>query len=470
MLKDLQKWRLSNERIRFFEPNGPQEKFIQTIGSKTDKVSIGVFSAANGVGKTSLVVNVLGNLIFKPQNKHFDLPLFKEWNYPKRIRYITDPKLVEEIGPFHSEIEKWWPKGQYEAIKSGKSFYSQYKANGWVIDVMTYDQEIRQFEGGTLGLVVFDEPPPRDIWNASISRLRLGGLLLCFMTPLTQAAWFFDEVIPKHPQNVVYAAMEDVCKQHGIRGHLEHDNIQAMIREMPQDEVEARAYGKALYLSGVIFKQFDYKVHVLKNPVFPPSNASVYQAVDPHSDKPFACIWGFPDTNGDFYIVDEFPNEDFYKMHNCQLNIKDYKNIFRDKESGWNVSKRIIDRHFADVATAMYKRTLREELYDIGLEFQPSYKTENAAQSEIEIGIMKVREYLSYNTDAVITSINRPKLYINPHCFNTIRSFQRWARDAKTGKVQDNYKDFCDCVRYILMANPQIDIPAPYEPAVKRWG
>ena len=458
-------WRRENELFRFFEPNGPQESFIRTIG--TGDHMVGILSAANGIGKTALVVNILGNLLWGSQSKFFDHPIFENWKFPKRARYITDPKLVEEIGPFHSEIAKWWPKGKFEAIKAGHNFYSQYKANDWVIDVMTYDQEIRQFEGGTLGLIIFDEPPPRDIWNASVARLRLGGLLLCFMTPLTHAAWFFDEVVPRHTGDIVYAAMEDNCKQHGVRGQLEHQRIKDMIAEMPQDEVEARAYGKALYLSGVIYKQFDPRVHVLKEVKPVPPNATIYQSVDPHSDKPFACIWAYPDTNGDLYIADEWPNEDFSKMHNCQLGIKDYGNIFRDKEQGMSVHQRVIDRHFADVRSAVNKRTLREELRDeVGLEYYPSYK----AEEEIETGILAVRTMLQYDNTRAITSINRPKLYINPNCHNTIKAFQRWARDPKTGKVQETFKDFMDVVRYLVMENPTIDVPLPYNPPKKIWG
>lgn len=457
-------WLKQNERIQFFEPNGAQEKFISLVGDQNDMV--GIFSAANGTGKTSLAVNLLGNLIFGSQNSFFNHAIFKDWKHPKRARYITDPKLVEEIGPFHSEIEKWWPKGRYESLKGGKNYFSQYKANGWVVDVMTYDQEVKQFEGSTLGLVICDEPPPQPIWNASISRLRLGGMILCLMTPLTHAAWFYDEVVPKHQESVIYASMEDNCKIHGKRGQLEHSVIEAMIREMPQDEVEARAYGKAMYLAGLIFKQFEPRVHVLKESLRVTSNMPVYQVVDPHSDKPFAVIWATPDLNGDLYIVDEWPNEDFYRMHNCQLNINDYRKIFQDKEAGWNIERRIIDRHFADVRSPINKRTLRDELREIGLEYAPSY----VASEEVETGIASVRKYLAYDQSMPFTNLNKPKLFINPHCTNTIKSFQRWSRDPDNGKPRDEFKDFMDCVRYLVMANPKIENPVPKFTPVKRWG
>lgn len=456
-------WRRNNERIQFYSPNKPIEKVIQLVSEKRPVV---IASTANGMGKTASVVNILGNLVFGPQSRYFDNDTFRNWPYPKRVRYITTPKNVEEIGPFHTEITKWWPKGRWSAIKSGHNYYSQYTANDWVIDVMTYDQDASQFEGPSLGLIITDEPPPKPLWSTFASRLRLGGLILVVMTPLTEAAWFFDEVAPRHQESIVYGTMEDACIQHGVNGHLEHENIARMIAEMSPEEREARAEGKAMYLRGLIFKTFDDNVHVLKKDIRPPYGAPVWQVVDPHSDKPFACIWAFPDSRGDLYVFDEWPNEDFYKMHNCQLDIDAYKKIFADKEAGLNVYRRVIDRHFADTASASNKRTLRQELQAKGLNYWPSYK----AEEEIETGIIKVRERFTYDTSQPMSAINQPKLFINPSLMNTRKSLARWARDPKTGKVLDAYKDYCDCVRYLVMDNPKIaEAMPPYQP-VKRWG
>ena len=451
-------WRERNDRLQFFEPNGKQEEFINNFGSSNSLISI--FSAANSLGKTTLLVNILGNLVFGTQNKYFSQEIFRKWPYTKRARYVTNPKLVEEIAPFHTEIQKWWPKGRYEAIKAGKNYFSQYKANGWVIDVMSYDQDPSQFEGATLGLALFDEPPPEQLWTPTKRGLRGKGKSGVFMTPLTHAAWFYEKVVPAHKEDIVYGSMEDGCKEHGLRGHLDHEAIQRQIDELIRtnpEEVEARVHGKAMYLRGLIFKAFDPKIHVLKEPVVCPPHASCYQVVDPHDDKPFAVTYAFPDSRGDIYIHDEWPNEDFYKMHNCQLTVDDYIKIFKDKEQKWYMYKRIMDRRFGEVSHAGNRKTLREEFQLKGFNYEPSY----SAQEEIETGILKVRQHLSYDTSKPISDLNHPKIYINPHCTNTIKSLSMWARDPNTGKVQEAYKDFCDNLRYLLMANPRMNEEIP---------
>jgi Terminase-like family. len=457
--------RRNENGCKYFEPNGAQGKLIDLLGRSAPHV--GIFSAANGIGKTTAIANVLANIIFGSQNRYFDYPLFRHWPYPKRLRFITDPKLVEEIGPLHSEIKKWWPKGKYQASKSGKSYFSQYKANGFLLDVMSYDQDLKQFEGTTLGGVFFDEPPVRSIWNASLARLRMGGIAMVFMTPLTQAAWFFDEVVPRHAEHIVYGDIEENCKTHGTRGQLEHANIARMVSEMDPEEVEARAHGKAMYLQGLVFKNFDPSIHILDQHFSVPSGAQVWQIVDPHGDKPFACIWGFCDRSGTLFQVDEWPNEDFYKMHGCNLGIQDYKQIFAQKEQGWNVTKRIMDRHFSEVRTVHTRATLREEFAKVGINYEISY---HGGVEEVHSGVVKVRDFLAYNPNKPIDTLNRPKYYVSPKCINTIKSFQRWSVDPKTGEYADAFKDYMDTVRYWVMANPRHSDPAPYEPPRRMYG
>lgn len=463
-LKKALEWKKEHSRFELFTPTGKQEEFVRLVGTSPDMVF--VFSAANRIGKTTLLVNLLANLIWGPQSSYFDYPIFHNWLGPKRIRFVTDPELVKEIGPFHTEIRKWWPDGQYEYSKDGKQYYSQYKANGWLIDVMTYDQDDRQFEGTGLGLVLFDEPPKESIWHACITRLMTGGLALVFMTPLTEAAWFFDKVVPQHQNSIVYGALEDACKEHGVRGYLDHEHIQKVLHEMNPDETEARAFGKAMYLKGLIFKTFDYNVHVSKTPIDVPENAEIYHVVDPHVDKPFAMIWGFPGDDGVFYQVAEWPNEPFERMHACQFGIEDYKKIIKAKELGWNVKKRIIDHHFADVRSLQTKRTLREDFSAIGINFEPSY----SASEEVETGILKVRSYLKYNPLKQIDSLNRPRYIVSNTCQNTIKAFQRWSFDLKKGEPKEQYKDFMDCVRYALVAEPKKSYSPPPQEIKRRYG
>jgi hypothetical protein len=91
--------------------------------------------------------------MFDVKNPWFKGPLFDDWPYLKRARLITESALV---GPnMLRELKFWFPKDRYTTEKNGKHFESLWKTSGgWEFDVMTYDQDVMQFEGTTLGLCI----------------------------------------------------------------------------------------------------------------------------------------------------------------------------------------------------------------------------------------------------------------------------------------------------------------------------
>ena len=84
-LKEERVFRLENEKMRFYEPNGKCEEFINKVGG--GKNFIILFSAANGVGKTASGANIVANIIWGEtnKNKYFNLPLFKNWPDRKSV-------------------------------------------------------------------------------------------------------------------------------------------------------------------------------------------------------------------------------------------------------------------------------------------------------------------------------------------------------------------------------------------------
>ena len=290
--------RKEEEKCRFFVPNGKQEQAIRMF----DKNMVSIFSGGNGAGKTYLMVNVMANIIWGPQTEWFESDLFKSWRFPKRLRIGTESGNVKETGAVDLAIKEWWPKGRYQGIKGGLPYISQYVTdNGWVIDKMSYEQDTKEWESATLGGIFFDEPPPKDKYMASVARLRKGGVLGIFMTPLTQSAWIMDELIDSHTNQcgLVYADMEDNCKTHGIRGTLEHSHIENMIKNMDPDEIDARVHGKAMHLSSVILgKAFKREFHIAPENKTMPAGAQRFMVVDPARGKPWAIGWGWVDIRG----------------------------------------------------------------------------------------------------------------------------------------------------------------------------
>jgi len=60
-VKEEKVYRLQNEKMRFYEPNGKCEEFIKQVGCGTNFIIM--FSAANGVGKTCVSANIVANIL-----------------------------------------------------------------------------------------------------------------------------------------------------------------------------------------------------------------------------------------------------------------------------------------------------------------------------------------------------------------------------------------------------------------------
>src|SRR3990167_10906993 len=109
-------------------------------------------------------------------------------------------------------------------MKGDKHFESIWKTdNGWEWDIMSYEQDAKEYESSTLGWCWFDEPPPEAIFKATVARMRKGGIIFISETPL-YAAWLYDHVIANPDKELaskgqrvyIEAEVEDACKQHGI--------------------------------------------------------------------------------------------------------------------------------------------------------------------------------------------------------------------------------------------------------------
>ena len=468
------------EPLRFFKPNAAQVKFLNAILDPGSRIIL--FPAGNWCGKTMSAIAALGACIWPNQAEYpiFNVPLFKNWEgqgYPKRARIVSTPKELEMNGSIQVEIDKWWPKGQYTPNRKGKQFYCEFVTNtGWIIDLMSYEQAATEFEGATIPFFIFNEPCPEDIFDACLARMKFGGKVLMPMTPLADSAWIYDRLVSKDGIDgirVVYGETHDNCREHSVNGVLPHSAIEALERGIPDpDDRAARLHGKFMHMAGQIYKTFSRPVHTFKldtDMTHFLGGKETYQIVDPAIGKPLACIWAAVDATGVLQIYDEYPlGVEFHGSKDSNLTVVDYAALFRAKEEGRKIQTRILDRHFGNARRTLGGLTLKQEFGEVGIDFIDSYTSDD--KTEVETGILKVKDLLRYNKDKPIDGLNRPRLMVAEHCTNTIHALERWRRDPKTGKPMEEYKDFCDDVRYLAMANPEIEPYRPWEQRAAHYG
>ncbi len=459
--------RILRDKYRYYEPNGKCEEYIEAVGS--GDYFVVMFSAANGVGKTAVSANVVANIVFDNLNPYFDYPLYNKWPYPKQGRIVSYPSNLEGVV---GALKEWLPAEKYSTKKRGKAYESFWETTtGWKWDLMTTEQDPKEFEGPTLGWIWFDEIPPMSIYKACVSRLRKGGIIFISATPLEGSGWLYDHIVEAHSQDEdkdltalakgqrlnIEAGVEAACKQHGVRGHLEHDDIQKMIAEYTEDEKQARVYGKFQHLAGLVFKRWSRRVHMINPFQIDKRRYAVYEMLDPHPRNEDAVLWCAVDMHGRKFVIDELYVNPLNGTEELALRIK-------EKAEKYRIVRRLADPS-AFIEDQHTQRSLATELSKHGLNYIEATKFREAANKKIETE-------LSYIELPDGSFAKAPGFYV----FNTLTrlpwEMEHWRWDEWSGKTGDKRdrkekpidKDdhMIECLGRWLIQEPMF-VPAPYE-------
>lgn len=468
--------------LAYYEPNGKIEEVIKSIGGD-EKKKIFLLSAANSLGKSAAAVVILGNIIWRSQSEWFKGERFEgKWTFPKKCWYISQSATLkdfvcgtdENAGAENSEIRKWFPKGRYTFQKNGLDYFSRLTTdNHWTISFKTYDQDASQFESDKISVLIFDEPPPKDIYKACIARLSLGGIIIMAMTPLVNSAWVADELLPQATEDgtvfVLYADIEDNCKEHGIRGRLSHEQIMWLLSQYDEDEIEARAHGKFMHLSGLVFKGLRIEQHhptIPNEQKFNQKDYRIIQVVDPHDAYPPFSQWYAVDKFLHIQAVDEYPRlsesggQYFHQIKGFNKTTKEVCQEFKriEGENGWNGKEvlRVMDPNFGSQQKQVVGMKLYQFYAKCGREIEYPYLHYRInVNDSIEDGHALIREWLKPTPDGDV------KFAITNRCPNLWYHFTHYTWKSRIGKrleldgpgevVAEKFKAGIDVTRYLLM-------------------
>jgi hypothetical protein len=478
--------------LKFFCPNGAQERIINTVAMCTEDTQIPVilYMHANGVGKTTVTEHILGNIIFGPQNGWFDYPVFRNFPFPRSVWYCSDADALEDpiIPLFEKTVNQDANKQRSYKIKrkGTRPFKIEFDHVDFEWHFKTYDQAKSAYEAATVGIIVADEPMPEELWKSSKSRRRLGNMILMPMTPLYCPPYVVDEVQKAVDDGVkgyykLEADIYEACQRRGIRGHLNPDVIDQMIKGYDADEREARAYGRVMYFSKRIYDILDAEVHLVSPDEFPiPPHSKILHIVDPHDSRPSAAIWGAVTPEGRKIIFGETPGDKTrpYWEFKRALTIDEEVATWSAFENEMKLDRveRILDRNFGWQTRG--QKTFAQLFQDAGVRigkdftFMKSYHGSDPG-GEIAYGHKAVRKALSDKLPD-----GKPKLVIWNTCYHTWQGLTHYIRRHETGKradekvpadakIVEKYKDFPDVVRYFVCSDI---LPEPtVKPYAKPW-
>lgn len=465
----------------FYIPNGAQLNFIKLFGGGTgfEKTPhtwveadqgenfINFYVAANGTGKTDIQILISGEMIGACDNPYFRdssgklYPYYYQYPTECRGRIISTPDAIRKT--IEPRLCKLFPNIKKE--KRGHSdFYNYFEGSRGFFDLMTYGQEPTQFESATLNFVFFDEPPDnRDIFIATTARARKGMRIGFVMTPLKASAWLHDIVSGNTGWSVgsVYAQMEVNCRQHGLRGALEHKHLEEQAAGWSEEEREARVYARWMHLAGQVYYMFDRQIHVVSDFEIP-REGTIYCAMDPHTRRPNVILWFKVCQNGRVYIIREYPEvtmadrsgkqitQYFSDISRSDTTYEEYCDKIKSVEDEIGVARdRVMDGRFGNTSYGDGSLPYYMEFNRRGVAFRCSpsdpynYRGHNRVKSLLKCSNV-------FRKDDKIPSV-LPRLFVSDRCQNTIRAFESYVydpnREGDSEKVLEHGKDHMDCVR-----------------------
>jgi phage terminase large subunit-like protein len=326
----------------------------------------------------------------------------------------------------------------------------------------SYDQDVAKYGGVSRHLIWMDEEPTyKALYDENMMRtVDIGGSMMLTMTPIKGLTWVYDEVYEAGNPDHVYYEVATIYDN----PHLNRDEIKIIEDTMHPDEREVRLEGRFIPKSGLIYKEFDTKLHVV--PYFKiPDDWTIVLGIDPHDRTPHAVVFCAINRDHDIFIFDEIFESCLIKDLAAKMRMKlGFVNpMARRKGIKLNPAYSVIDTS-AKTPDMISGKNYKEEL-GLGHGF---FCVD--AHKDVIAGISKVREYLNYSN-------KKPNIYVMEHCREMIHQFRHYIWDDYVKKDRYNLKErplkkddhLLDALRYVLMTNPRWQIPNTMKKRVPKY-
>lgn len=337
------------------------------------------------------------------------------------------------------QLKMMWPgarKVEKKKNNQGIDYVWIDKKTKSTLEILSNVQSSDVFEGWSGDLVIYDEPPRRDVRVACARGLidRQGRELFC-MT-LLKEAWVHREVIKATlpdgtPDMSVFNINADIYSNVGYG--LTKEGIEQFSKTLTEEEVEARLRGKPSYMTSLVCPKFDRQTHVKER--FPiPLDWLVDINIDFHPARPWAVV--FKATGPLFkFVCDEIKERGNPKYMAEQI-------IRKIKEKHYRVHRIEID------PLAKGDSNNDETVYEIMQRvFMSHGYVLHTASKDKDNGIAILNNLL-------MTENNMPGLFFFSDCKETIDEVENLMFD-ESGKPVKEKDDFFECLYRNCLINTQ---------------
>lgn len=419
--------------------NPPQAKLFAAWDDPKYKV-FGYFGG-NRMGKTtSGVILAFATMFGEWPWSGVRLPFIH--NKPRRCRYVGQGWETHIRTVVEPALKYWWPSShRVETRKNNQGVDANWLDvnTGSTLELMSNSQSSDTFEGWDGDLVVYDEPPARDVRIACARGLvdREGREL--FVATLIKEAWINREIVRARMKNgepdpSVFVVTGDTRDNVGYG--LTEAGVQQFEKSLSDAEIDARIHGKPSFLSQLVCPNFERDRNVVGR--FPiPLSALIDIQIDFHPSKKWAVLFVATLKNGFKYVVDEMwehgapqyiaeqivrkcKERTYLRINSCEIDP-----LAKGGEGNQIDVYRVVESALA--------------AHNIQL---------GTASKDKEVGI-------SILNDLLYTENKMPGLLFFKDCSKTIMQVEDWAYDKETLKPSKEDDDFVECLYRAALKNTQ---------------
>jgi len=375
--------------------------------------------------------------------------------HPATVLFITGLPLSKGLKVLEKKWHELLPANiDYKRYNGQFGVMAKATMQGSELICAADTQGAQSFEGADYDGAFFDEPVRKQVYTA-VKRGLIDhrGRIIWSMTPLNDArsAWVARDVVLNQEDRgdvkVVYGNASD-------NPHVDQVALEAFLNDpsLSEDEKRARRSGEFGSMGNKIVSTFDEATAVIPPTDLPPDIPRML-VVDPHHSKPSCMVWVALLSDEQWIIYREWPKVPIHSQGVPRMSMADLAAQIKSVEGKENVCYRYCDPQFGRQHGAVLGqrfKSFQEEMSDYGLTFDARL------DNNLERGIAELR-----NAFKVSPETNRPRIQLFNTCKNTINGLGLWSYVDTPGgqrKVSEEMKDFCDCVRYGLMANPTADV------------
>lgn len=315
--------------------------------------------------------------------------------------------------------------------------------NGSTISFKSVDAGWEKFQGTAKHLIWFDEEPTWNVYQECLMRtLDKKGSIIGTMTPLHGLTWVFDELYEPW-ENKTDEDIECFIATIFDNPYLDKEEVERIEAKYYDEEKEARLKGRFVEFAGLIYKEFDRNIHLVKRFTIPKHWTRI-RGLDPGVNNPTACVWWAVSPDNEHYIYDEYYATD--------LNVEANATAIKARTGLDKISVTYIDPSACNRNPAHPElRSLRDEYGRFQLYTKP-------ANNDVLYGINKFKSYLRVDEKK-----GKPKLHIFDDCISFIKEISRYRWDTfRHHADEQNLKErpkkvfdhLMDGARYIAASEP----------------